>query len=150
MTSAPEKSITRMKGTFQAEKCRKVGEPEYLFKNFHIYISSERLYVARLRNITLPFGLGKYTRRSQPDIRWPHALILHLHFVVENGVREHDIELASCKVASGTSMTPVSERKELWGGGNNNIFLTILLEPHFREAETFKLFGRFSYVSRGS
>ena len=40
-------------------------------------------------------------------------------------------------------MTPVSERQDLWGGGNNIIFLTILLEPHFREAEAFRLFGIF-------
>ena len=38
-------------------------------------------------------------------------------------------------------MRPVSERQERWGGGNNIIFLTILLKPHFREAEAFKLFG---------
>ena len=61
--------------------------------------------------------------------------------VVENGVREHDLELASCEVAS--RMTPVSERQELRGGGNNIIFLTTLLEPHLREAEAFKLFGVF-------
>ena len=40
-------------------------------------------------------------------------------------------------------MTPVSERQELRGGGNNIIFLTIVLELHFREAEAFKLFGGF-------
>ena len=40
-------------------------------------------------------------------------------------------------------MTPVSERQELWGGGNNITFLSILLELHFREAEAFKLFGVF-------
>ena len=40
-------------------------------------------------------------------------------------------------------MTPVSERQELWGGGNNITFLSILLELHFREAEAFKLFGIF-------
>ena len=40
-------------------------------------------------------------------------------------------------------MTPVSERQQLWGGGNNIMFLTILLEPHFREAEAFEVLGVF-------
>ena len=88
-------------------------------------------------NFTLRSG---YTRRYQPDIRWPHTLILHLHFVVENGVREHDLEFATCEEALRTGMMPVSKKQELWGGGNNIILLTILLEPHFCEAEAFKLF----------
>ena len=58
-------------------------------------------------------------------------------------MREHDLELASCGVASNAGMTPLSERQELWGGGNNIIFLAMLLEPHFREAEAFELFGVF-------
>ena len=91
-------------------------------------------------NFSLRIG---YTPRSRPDIRGPHALTLHLHVVVENNVREHDLEPASCEVASRTRMTPVSKRQELWGGGNNILFLTILLEPHFREAEAVKLFGIF-------
>ena len=61
-------------------------------------------------------------------------------------MREHDLELASCEVASRTGMTPVSERQELWRGGNNITFLTVLLEPHFREAEPSNRSG-FSYVS---
>ena len=40
-------------------------------------------------------------------------------------------------------MTPISEMQDLWGGGNNIVFLTILLEPQFREAKAFKLFGVF-------
>lgn len=91
-------------------------------------------------NFALRIG---HTPRCQPDIRGPHALILHLHVVVENGMREHDLELASCEVASRTRMTPVSESEELWGGGNDIIFLTILLEPHFRKAEAVKLFRIF-------
>ena len=109
-TSASGKSIIRMKGTFHAKKCRKVGEPEYLFRNFsyiHQFGTSLRCTLAE-HNFTLRIG---YTRRSQPDIRRTHALILHLHFVVENGVREHDLELASCEVASRTGKTPVSERQ---------------------------------------
>ena len=58
-------------------------------------------------------------------------------------MREHNLELASSEVASRTGMTPVSERQELQGGGNNIIFLAILLELQFREAEAFKPFGVF-------
>ena len=39
-------------------------------------------------------------------------------------------------------MTPVSERQEPWGGGNDIIFLT-MVEPHFRKAKVFKPFGVF-------
>ena len=131
-----------MKGTFYAKKCRKVGPPDYLFKKYsytHQFRTSLHCTLAE-HNFTLRIG---YTRRCQPDIGRPHALILQLHVVVENGVREHDLELATCEVASRTGMMPVSEKQELCGDGNNIISLTILLEPHFREAEAFKLFGVF-------
>ena len=58
-------------------------------------------------------------------------------------MREHDLELASCEVACRTGMTPVSDRQDLPGGGNNIISLTVLLEPQFREAKAFGLFGVF-------
>ena len=127
-----------MKGTFHAKN--EVGELEYLFRNFS-YIHQFGTYLrCTLAEHNFTLRIGHSTRRCQPDIRWPHALILHLHVVVENDVREHDPELASCEVASRTGMMPVSKRQELWGDGNNITFLTILLEPHFREAEAFNLF----------
>ena len=58
-------------------------------------------------------------------------------------MREHDLELASWELGSRTGMTPISERQELRGGGNNIVFFTILLEPHFREAEALKLLRVF-------
>ena len=140
-----EESIIRMKAHF-TQKNRKVGEPEHLFRkvsHIHQFGTSLRCTLAE-HNSTLRIG---YTRRCQQDIRWPHALIFHLHLVVENGVHEHDLELASCEIPSRTGMTPVSQRQELRRGGNHITFITILLEPHFREAEAFKLFRGFSYVS---
>jgi len=134
----------KMKGTFHAKRWReKLASQSTCSEKFHTYSGSERLYVARLRNITLPFGLGIHDDANQTSGGRMYALILHLNVVVEYSVREHDLELASCEVTSRTGMTPVSERQELWGGGNNIIFLTILLEPHFREAEAIKLFGIF-------
>ena len=138
--SASEKSIKEM--TIPRRKIKKSWRARVFIQKSVINTSVRNVSMlhAAEHNFTLPIG---YARRCQPDIRWPHALILHLHLVVEKGVSEHDLELASCEVASRTGMTPVSERQELWGGGNNIKLLTALLEPHFREAETFKPFGVF-------
>ena len=90
------------------------------------------------------FTLGIwYAQQCQPDIRVLDTLILHLYDVVESSVCEHYLELASCEVPSRTGIMPLSKRQELWGGGNNIIFFTILVEPHFHEAEVIKLFRIF-------
>ena len=90
-------------------------------------------------NLSLPIG---YTGRCKPQIRRPHTLILHLHVVIENCVRKHDLELASSKEASGTGTASMSEQQELWGGGDHIVFPgTILQQPHFREAKAVKLIG---------
>ena len=98
-----------MKGTFHAKE-KLASQSAY---SEYIYIHQSRMLLhctLAEYNFTLQI---RYTRRCQPDIRWPHALILHLHVVVENSVREHDLELASYEVASRTGMTPISERQEL-------------------------------------
>ena len=101
---------------------RIVGEPEYLVgkvSSIHRFGTSLR-WTFTQHNFTLRIG---YTPRCQPDIRWPHALILHLYVVVENGGREHDLKLASYEVASRTGMTPVSERQELRAVATISCFL---------------------------
>jgi len=85
---------------------RKVGKPEYLFRKVS-YISSECLYVPRFRNI----ALGIHDDANQTSGLRGRTPILHLHVVVENNVRKHDLELASSEVAS--RMTPASERQEV-------------------------------------
>ena len=59
------KSIIRMEGTFHVKNEEKLASKSIDSENFHIYIGSERLYIAHLQNITLPFGLGIHDDANQ-------------------------------------------------------------------------------------
>ena len=68
-----EKSNIRMKAHFTQKNVEKLASQCIYLEKFHIYIS---LYVARLRNITLPSGLGIHDANKTSGGRTPSFSIL--------------------------------------------------------------------------